>query len=232
MTRTKLLLGSLALAAPLVLGGSIASAQRDTSPETHARTREQRDNVLARAQLVWKTGVVLGFIYDGAWARGVVLTDGTTVYLRRNSRALFRNVRPGSVVRVRGYVRPSGGRHIVREGTVVALRSARSLRNAAYTRPSAPIPSPAVQPAPVEMRSTVRAMARSANGRAQLLILANGATITLPDSIARALAPRGVHVGEPIVAHVLIAERDPGSRLLAQSIAFSDGSSFRDVDRR
>lgn len=185
---------------------------------------------VARPQFVRKTGAVQSFIMGHGRVRAVVLTDGSRVWLRRPSRRLLRSVRLGSIVRVRGYVIPTGDRRMVRFATVTAVRSRRDMRNASYSPPPVPVPAPGMSPAPFAGRGTVQTVVRSPNGFTQSLILSDGTSVRLPDSMARALSGRGVQAGESVMISGRVIGFNPRA-LVAETLTFSDGTSFQSGSR-
>lgn len=221
MTRLQALFSSLAVAGSLLIGGGVAAAQ---GASFHARA-EARGNVFGRAQHIRKTGVVESFLYSGRRVRGVVLTDGTHVLLRRFDRMAFRTIRPGSVVTVRGVIFPTGDRRMVRRATVVAMRPSRDTR-AAYLRPQPPRPGPAVTPAALTSEARITSVVRNPSGVATTLVLSNGYALVLPPSMQLSLARRDVRVGEMVSFTARVFGANPSTTLTAQAIAFSDGSRF------
>ncbi|MCC7541026.1 MAG: hypothetical protein IT379_32705 [Deltaproteobacteria bacterium] len=252
MTRIKTLLTAFALSAPMVLGTGLASAQAYpqhvyVQPAQHAQPiypqpatqpgyaqpgqpgyaqRGARPERRMRAQRVDKTGTVQSFLVSGRRIRGVTLTDGTTVLLRAGTNAQLRRLRPGALVRVRGYAVP-GNASMIRDASLTALRVRQQLPAPPPIVTPAPLPPPVVTPAPapapVAVRSAIRSVQWAANGLPQMLILTNGRQIHLPTAIARPLAQRGIRIGESVA---IVTHTAANGTLVADTLSFANGASF------
>lgn len=165
MKRFTSLFTSLALAAPLVLGAGIASAQDYRGHGRHGHDYPQQTYpqqthpapvypapmypqaqpqplplpvpVIVRSgpRLVEKTGIVQSFLFSGRRVRGVMLTDGSAVLLRSANRSLTRRLAPGSLIRVRGFVMP-GNATTIRNASILAVRSRAANPMPVYVTPA------------------------------------------------------------------------------------------------
>lgn len=247
MKRIQTLFTAFALSAPLVLGTGLASAQAYpqhvfVQPAQHTQPVYAQPAAPAygqaaepgarsmrhmRMQRVDKTGTVRSFLVSGRRIRGVTLTDGTTVLLRAGTNAQLRRLRPGALVRVRGYAVP-GNAAMIRDASLLAIR----MRQPIFPVPPpvvtpAPLPPPVVTPAPlpapVALRSTIRSVQWGPSGLPQALILANGRQVYLPGTIARPLAQRGIRIGERVAITMHTAAN---STFVADTLTFTNGASF------
>lgn len=205
----------------------------------------------ARPTPVRRIGQVASLIRGlGRSVRGLHLSDGSVVMLRRDDMFLAQRVQPGSFVRIRGVTRPESPTTILR-ATVSPLRrmprghaaqpmppaGPETMQPPSYAPPATPVyaPPPApvyAPPAPAptfpqlsSAQGTIRSILGDAHGLPQTLILTDGSRIAIPTALAQAIGHRGLRTGETISFWAQRAHEN--GRLVATALQLSDGSILR-----
>ncbi len=226
---------SLALAVPTFAGTALADAAAAGDTQAPPTAAEGGGGHFAHeGARVNIAGDVARYVVGPlGHVRAFVLKDGTAVLLHGTSGdAMAKEVPVGQSVRVEGWSPTSSGGKAVMHAAVysqhgqVVTPPARGADRAERKEERGELRAEVQRLPEASAKGTVEAVIPGHHGKALAVVLNDGTSVFLRHSLAKAVAARGIRVGDQIQTTGKGASYPLGASVLAGSITFADGTRF------